>query len=69
LQTLGAGLARDGRLDPEILARIAAPERYPFYLGPVFQVFLRLPIAHSYFDRMLKNNGAYEKRFARPFAE
>jgi multimeric flavodoxin WrbA len=69
LQTLGAGLAREGRLAPEILAKIAAPERYPFYLGPIFQVFLRLPIAHSYFDGMLKKNGAYERRFARPFAE
>ncbi len=69
LQALGASLARDGRLIPETLAKIAAPERYPFYLGPVFRLFLRLPIAHSYFDGMLKKNGVYEQRFARPFAE
>ena len=68
LQALGAGLAREGRLDAKILARIASPERYPAYLGPVFQVFLRLPLAHGYFDGMLKKNGAYEQRFARPFA-
>ena len=68
LQALGVGLARDGRLDAGVLARLAAPERYPFYLGPVFEVFLRLPLAHSYFDGMLKQNGAYERRFARPFA-
>ena len=68
LQTLGAGLAHDGRFDPGILARIAAPERYPAILAPVFRVFLRLPVAHSYFDGMLKKNGAYERRFARPFA-
>ena len=69
LQTLGAGLAREGRLDPHVLARIAAPERFPSYLAPFFQVFLRLPIGHSYFDGMLKKNGAYERRFARPFVE
>ncbi|MBN2118890.1 MAG: flavodoxin family protein [Anaerolineales bacterium] len=69
LNALGAGLRRDGRLDPEILARIAAPERFPSYLGPVFQVFVRLPVAHSYFDGMLKQNGAYARRFARPFIE
>ena len=69
LKALGAGLARDGRLAPEILTKIAAPERYPFYLGPVFQVFLRLPIAHTYFDGMLKKNGAFGRRFARPFLE
>jgi multimeric flavodoxin WrbA len=69
LQTVGAGLARDGRFDPVVLARIAAPERFPSYLGPVFRVFLRLPMAHSYFDNMLKQNGAYEQRFAQPFIE
>ena len=52
-----------------VLARIAVPERFPAYLGPVFKIFLRLPAAHSYFDGMLKKNGAYERRFARPFAE
>ena len=69
LQDLGAGFAREGRLDPEVLARIAAPERYPLRLWPFFQVFLRMPAAHSYFDGMLKKNGAYERRFARPFVE
>ncbi|MGE5373830.1 MAG: NAD(P)H-dependent oxidoreductase [Bacteroidota bacterium] len=67
LQKLGAGLAQAGRLDPEILQRLAAPERFPAYLGPVFKVFLRMPGAHSYFDTMLRQNGAYEQRFARPF--
>lgn len=69
LQTLGAGLVRQGRLDPKVLAQIARPERFPAILWPVFQIFLRLPIAHSYFDNMLKQHGAYEQRFARPFAE
>ena len=67
LQALGAGFAREGRLDPALLARIARPERFPLYLWPLFQLFLRLPLAHSYFDSMLKKNGAYEQRFARPF--
>jgi hypothetical protein len=69
LHALGAGLACDGHLDSAALRRIATPERYPSYLWPIFQVFLRLPIAHSYFDNMLKKNGVYERRFERPFAE
>jgi multimeric flavodoxin WrbA len=68
LQALGADLARDGRLNPEVLARIAQPERFPAILGPVFQILVRLPFAHSYFDDMMKKNGVYEQRFARPFA-
>jgi multimeric flavodoxin WrbA len=69
LQQLGAGLAREGRLDPQVLARLAAPERFPLYTWPFFQVLLRLPYGRSYFDGMLKNNGAYERRYARPFME
>lgn len=69
LQALGAGLARNGRLDPAILAQVASPERFPAILEPVFRVFLRLPLAHGYFDGMLKENGAYNRRFARPMIE
>jgi multimeric flavodoxin WrbA len=68
LQTLGAGLTDNGRFDPQVLKAIAKPERFPAILGPVFQVVLRLPFAHAYFDNMLKQNGAYAQRFARPFA-
>lgn len=69
LQAIGTELASAGRFDPAILSKIAHPEAFPAILGPVFRVFLRLPIAHSYFDNMLKHNGAYERRFARPFLD
>jgi hypothetical protein len=68
LQSLGAGLAHNGRFNPDILAQIATPERFPSYMGPVFKVYLRLPMAHTYFDNMLMQNEVYEQRFARPFA-
>ncbi len=69
LQTLGSGLAASGQWDTAILQKIAKPERFPAILDPVFRVFLRLPVAHGYFDDMLKRNGVYEQRFARPFAQ
>ena len=69
LQILGSGLAEKGSLDLKILARIASPERFPVYLKPIFHLFLRLPVAHSYFDGMLKKNGAYDRRFAKPYLE
>jgi hypothetical protein len=69
LQSLGAALAHDGRLAPETLAQIAIPERFPAFLNPIFQIITRLPASHAYFDNMLKQNGAYERRFARPFVE
>jgi multimeric flavodoxin WrbA len=69
LQAIGTSLAAKGRFAPNILPKIAHPEAFPAILGPVFKLFLRLPIAHSYFDDMLKKNGAYERRFARPFLD
>ena len=69
LQGVGFGLATDGHFDTAILAKIAHPERFPIILGPVFRIFLRMPLAHSYFDNMLKQNGVYERRFDRPFVE
>jgi len=69
LEALGNGLAVNGRLDSRLLKAVAKPERFPVILGPAFQFYLRLPIAHSYFDGMLKQNGVYEQRFARPFSE
>jgi len=69
LQAIGSGLAVKGHFDAAVLAKIAHPERFPIILGPVFQVFLRTPIAHSYFDNMLKQNGVYEQRFDKPFIE
>lgn len=69
LQAIGRSLSSQGCLDAAALHNIAHPERFPLILWPVFQIFLRLPIAHSYFDNMLKKNNVYEKRFARPFVE
>jgi hypothetical protein len=67
LQAIGSGLAKNGNFDAAALKTIAHPEQFPRILGPVFQLFVRLPIAHSYFDEMLKRNGVFEKRFVRPF--
>jgi len=66
---LGATFGATGRLDPVLLRQLAKPERYPAYLAPVFQVFVRLPIATSYWDNQLKENGVYAQRFARPFTK
>jgi multimeric flavodoxin WrbA len=69
LQAIGSSLATKGSFDTAALAAISHPEQFPRILGPIFQLFVRLPIAHSYFDEMLKRNGAFENRFARPFVD
>lgn len=69
LNALGSTFAASGQLEASILKQIASPERYPLILNPIFRLFLRLPIAHGYFDRMLKENDAFEFRDDTPFVE
>lgn len=69
LQALGADLAAGRPFTSSILKAISKPESFPAIMGPVFQVLLRLPMAHGYFDNMLKKNDAYEQRFAQPFTK
>ena len=59
---LGREYAANGVLDEAILAKLAGPKRLPSLLAP-----LVLPLANYFFwDRELKRNDAYEKRFDRP---
>lgn len=67
LHALGKNLAQSEKLDSAVLAKIARPERFPAIFGPLFKLFLRTPLAHTYFDSMLKENGVYDKRFNQPF--
>lgn len=69
LTSLGQNIADGEPLNKVTLASIAKPENFPKVLAPVFKLFLHLPIAHSYFDGMLKQNGVYERRFDQPFVE
>lgn len=69
LTRLGAAFAERGQLDLALLKTLASPERYPAILAPLFKLFIRLPIAGFYWDMQLKKNGAYERRFAQPYAD
>ncbi len=69
LQGLGRDFAQTGQLNLDLLPVVAGVERYSPLLGPVFKIFLRLPIASSYWDMQLKKNGVYEQRFARPYLD
>jgi hypothetical protein len=69
LYQLGVMFGETGRFDEALLQELAKPERFPKILGPVFKVFLKTKMATSYFDNQLRENGAYEQRFARPYAK
>lgn len=69
LHTLGSELAHTGAFDRDLLKALAKPEKYPRILAPLFWLILQLPFTHAYWDNQLKKNGAYDRRFARPFKE
>jgi hypothetical protein len=69
LYQLGRSFGETGEFDEALLKELAKPERFPKVLGPVFKVFLKSKMATSYFDNQLRENGAYEQRFARPYAQ
>ena len=69
LQALGSGLAENGQLDPDQLARLIGVERYPAILSPLFKLIVRTPLVTMYWDGQLKENGVYDQRFARPYME
>jgi len=68
LRTLGAQLAREGRFAPAELRALAGIER----LGPVaaalFGLAARLPLTQFYWNGQLRRNGAWDRRFAAPYA-
>jgi NAD(P)H-dependent FMN reductase len=67
LQALGRGFSETGALDPLLLRQVAGTERYPAYLIPLFKLLVRTPVLNFYWDTQLKENLAYEQRFARPY--
>jgi len=64
---IGKVFGETGRLDPVLLYDLAKPEQYSPLLAPFFKLFVRLPVASFYWDGQLKQNGAYEGRFAHPY--
>ena len=67
LNVLGTGFAQGGQLKLSILKSLARPERYPRVLGPLYKWFLNTKMAHTYFDGMLSENEAYDRRNDQPF--
>ncbi len=70
LRELGRTFAETGSLhDEKLLAAVAGLERFPPIMALIFRVIVKLPVFKGLFDKILKDNGAYEKSFATPYLE
>ncbi|MGA1983752.1 MAG: NAD(P)H-dependent oxidoreductase [Acidobacteriaceae bacterium] len=67
LRVMGEQLARDGRFGAEELKAVAGTERYSALTGALLWLVAKLPIVQFYWNRKLKKNGAWERRFAAPY--
>jgi len=62
---LGKSFGETGEFDKQIVGKLGQPERLTKFQ---FQVF-KLVGERFYWDKMLKKNNAFEKRFAKPYAK
>lgn len=69
LQELGREFGETGSLDEPILNEIAGPEKLSDAILSKFPPFTDEPAFTDYWDEQLIKNGAFEKRFAKPYSE
>ncbi len=69
LRGLGWSLAADGHFNPELLSAVARTERYSAAKVVLLKAALTIPLTQFYWDGQLKKNGAWDRRFATPYAQ
>ncbi|MHC1781187.1 MAG: NAD(P)H-dependent oxidoreductase [Anaerolineaceae bacterium] len=67
LNGLGRSLAENGSLDSALLKKLASPERMPSIIMPMVQAAVRLGLANTYWNGLLKENKALGQVGARPY--
>ena len=64
---LGQIFGKTGEFDTELLRKVAGPEKLSKLMLAIFGFLYKTKIGKKYWDDKLKNNGAYEKRFDKPY--
>ncbi len=64
---LGQIYGETGLFDKELVHKLAQPERLPTPLAIIFKLLVKTRIFTSYWDNLLRENDAYEKRFDKPY--
>ncbi len=64
---LGRIYGETGTFDVKLVRKLAAPERLSKPMLLLFKLLFKTKLATSYLDNQLKQNGAYERRFDKPY--
>ncbi|UCC16818.1 MAG: NAD(P)H-dependent oxidoreductase [Dehalococcoidales bacterium] len=67
--TLGKGFGNTGRFDPDIVKKVAGRERFSNAAKITVKIMSVLKLSDILWNSLLKKNNAYERRYARPYAE
>lgn len=65
---LGSYFALTGKFKPEIIKKLGEPYRMSFIRLNIFKFIIATGLADFYWNKKLKENFAFEKRFAKPYA-
>jgi len=65
---LGKGFAQTGEYDQEIIDKLAWPMHLSGSRLFFYKLMGKIGIANFYWDNQLKQNKAFDQRFARPYA-
>ena len=66
---LGKSFGETGRFDEALAHQLAQPAKFPAYMRLLFRLLWKTGLGTGYWDGQLKENDAYERRFARPYAK
>jgi multimeric flavodoxin WrbA len=65
---LGENFGKTGELDEASLRKLRGMNRLPVYMIPVLYVMKWLGLMDFYWNKKLKENGAFKRRFDRPYS-
>jgi len=69
MELFGRQLIKDGKLNPQDLKNLAKPYRFSKGRLAVFWLMRKIGLANFYWNKNLKEHGAYQKRFDAPYLE
>lgn len=67
-EELGKYFALTGEFKPEVVKKLRNPYRMSLLRRTIFRLMIVMGLANFYWNMKLKENNAYEKRFAQPYA-
>ncbi len=66
---LGRTFGKTGEFDKQIMLKLAKPEKFPAFHLWIFRLMLKTPLINLNWNKKLKENNAFEKRYNKPYVD